>query len=147
MRLRKNLCSGVFSLVFSVLLWILIPLQISGKRMLYTAAVGSDYLPRIVAVCCFAVGLVMLVNSLLLKKEKIIEIHLKAEARVLGAVTVMFIFIVLSPLIGFLVSSILAMVLILVYLKCRKWHYYLSMVLLAGFIYVTFKFLLNVRLP
>jgi hypothetical protein len=115
--------------------------------MFHTAAVGSDYLPRIVAVCCFVVGLVMLANSLLLKKDKIIEVLLKAEAKVLGVVAIMFVFIVLSPLIGFLVSSILTMVLILAYLRCRKWHYYLSMTLLAGFVYFTFKLLFNVKLP
>jgi hypothetical protein len=147
MKVRRNLCSGIFAIGFSIALWILIPLQISGKRMAYTNAVGSDYLPRIAAVCCFVVGIAMLINSVVLKKEKYIEIYLKDEARVLGAVAVMFIFVFLSPIIGFLITSIFAMVLILLYLKCRKWHYYLVMSLLGAFIYVTFKFLLNVKLP
>jgi uncharacterized membrane protein len=147
MKVRRNFCSGIFAMVFSVALWITIPFQISGKKLAYTAAVGSDYLPKIVAVCCFVTGVLMLINSLVLKKEKFIEINFKRELKVLGTVAVMLLFTVLSPLIGFLVSSILAMVLTLLFLKCRIWHYYLIMSLLATFVYFSFKYLLNVRLP
>lgn len=146
-KLKKNLCSGIFATIFgSVILW-QIPYQILAKRSFATAAVGSDYLPRIMAMVLIVLGVMLLGQSLILKNDKTVELDLREEGRVLVAIAIMVAYVALTPRFGFLWTSIVANVLLLAFLRCRKWQYYLLVAALCAAVYFSFKYGMDVKLP
>ena len=145
--LRVNLVSGIFAVLFGIFFRIMIPYQIVTKRRLDTNAVGSDYLPKMVAVICIVIGVALIIQSLLFKKEKIVKINLRDEARVSVVAAIILAYIILMPKIGFLISSIVATALILLFLKCKKWHYYVIIATLSALVHFSFTYGLSIHLP
>ena len=146
-KIRVNLASGIFAVLFGIAFWLLIPYQIISKQRLVTNAVGSDFVPKRVAIIIIILGLSLIIQSLLLKKDKSVNVVLRDEGRVFVVVAIIFANILLMPKIGFLVTSIASTAIILLFLKCKKWHYYAVTAALAAVIYFSFKYGLYIRLP
>jgi hypothetical protein len=146
-KLRRNLSSGVLSITIGVALYALIPYCITTKRQIQTAAIGSDYLPRLVAVLLVIMGLFMAVQSLVFKKDTVAVINLKEELRIFALMGILIAYSIAVMFTGFLIASIIALGFMLLLLKCRKWHYYLIIAVLTAFVYFSFRYGLNIRLP
>lgn len=144
---KKNLWSGIFAVAFGTLVWWQIPYQILSKRRFATAAVGPEYLPRIMAIVLVVLGIMLIVQSVALRKDKAIILDLYEEGRVLVAIAMMAVYVAVTPRLGFLWSSIAVNVLLLLYLRCRNWRYYLVIVAATAAVYFSFKYGLDVKLP
>ncbi|MBS6641974.1 MAG: tripartite tricarboxylate transporter TctB family protein [Clostridiaceae bacterium] len=142
--IKTNLWAGILCIAAAVVIWFLIPMQI-GEPASENITVNARLFPQIFTVLIGVFGLILVAGSLLFHKETCKELYLWQEARVLGYYGMVALFVAAIPVLGFLIASILFVVLSLVYFKSRnKWHY-ISAVLVAVIIYLAFSKGLGVR--
>jgi len=148
LKIKINLLGGIISIIISLLVLIIIPLQISGKSFNPSKfALNAQYMPKFFAVIIFIMGLLLIFQSLVLKKEDYCIIVLKDELRVLIYASIICIYVILIPIIGYIISSIIMVVAALLYLKEKKYRYYLYAIIGLLVIYSIFVFGLKVTLP
>ena len=146
-KIRKNLWSGILTIVFSVILWVALPFCIKSQVTTLTAAIGPDYLPRLIIALMGICGIGLVITSLALKKDEEIEINLKDELRTFIFVGIILAYILLMPVIGFLIDTILFSCVALLFMETRKPRHYVAVVILTILIFVGFKYGLMVSLP
>ena len=145
--IKTDLVSGIFFLVLSLFLFFSIPSQIV---VLEKTTINAQSVPYLLSVLIFIMSLKLIIVDivkLMLKKqvtEK--EFDLKIEGKALLLFSILIGYLVLIPLFGFLISSLLMFLAFLVFFKARNWIYYLVGGLSCTLVYVIFKFLLNVPL-
>lgn len=146
-KIKKNLCSGILTSLFGIVFLFLIPLQIKSKIITDTSALGPDYMPRLVGWLLIMLGLGLIFQSLVLKKDTIETINLKDELNVLIYVGIFLVYLIILYIIGFLLSTIIFSFALLFIMKAEKKSYYFAAVVLSVFIYCLFKYVLKVPLP
>jgi len=146
-KLKKNLTSGIIGALFGVIMLVAIPLCIKAKISLVSSGIGPDYLPRLVAMLMIACGLGLVFQSLFLKKDEEVVITFRQEGHALLFAAAMIVYVILLPVIGFVLSSVLFAFASLFLMECKKPLYYLSTALLVLGIFVAFKYGLSVALP
>lgn len=144
-KFKSNLASGIFSIIFSLVLWFLIPSQVALNRNEGTF-LNAQFMPKMVAIIIFIGGILLVLQSRL-KEDKTIEISLGNELKSLLYIIVLIIYGVLLSNIGFLFSSIFLGVMTLVLLKNKNWKYYAIIISLVVILKVVFNYLLGVQLP
>jgi hypothetical protein len=145
MKIRTSLWGGILFLILSVVILILIPFQVAPS---FTLSVGNDpqLMPRIVAIIMIVCSLVLIFQSIILKKETIIEIHWIDEKNAIFALLIMFIFLFCILLLGFLPASFIMIAGFLLFFKDRKPLMYIILFVLAVLIYLLFIKVFNVPL-
>ena len=152
MKIRYNteiISGAVFAVVGAGLL---IPSQIQTMEK---GAVNAQTLPRIAigGMVLFAVGL--LLEGLFAKEKK--ELVITAESfrsaafkkELRSIVYCLFLAaycLIIQPL-GFVASTVLLVLAVMVYYGARKWYYYAIPLAMVGIVYYVFKVLLHVSLP
>ena len=154
MKIRYNteIISGAVFAVVGAVLWLLIPSQIQTMEK---GAVNAQTLPRIAigGMVLFAVGL--LLEGLFAKEKK--ELVITAESfrsaafkkELRSIVYCLFLAaycLIIQPL-GFVASTVLPVLAVMVYYGARKWYYYAIPLAMVGIVYYVFKVLLHVSLP
>lgn len=147
LKLKKNLSAGVLSCILGIAYWFLIPIGIDAKVEIETNAVGPEYMPRLISVLLIVLGAMLIVQSVVLKKDEVFVWNFHQEKPVLLYLAVLFGLIVLIPLIGFLVSSIVAAVLFLLLMQEKNKWFYGIVLAICILIYVIFRFALGIPLP
>lgn len=145
--LKKNLTSGLIAFILGVVLYAAIPYCIKVKLQFSSSAFGPDEMPRIVAIIIIMCGLVLIGQSLILKKDETVTIEFGKELRVLIFVVLLIAYSILMPIAGFLVTTLVFVFASLFLMECRVPLYYLSAAILVAFIFVCFKYGLSVNLP
>lgn len=79
--IKKNLWSGIVTVLVSIILWITLPYCIKTQVTSLTAAIGPDYLPRLMIAMMGFCGIGLVITSIIFKKDDEIEIDLKSELR------------------------------------------------------------------
>ncbi|MEG0944563.1 MAG: tripartite tricarboxylate transporter TctB family protein [Angelakisella sp.] len=146
-KLRKDLTVGIISTVLSVVLWFLIPIGITTKAHIVTNAVGPDYMPKLLCIVMFTLGIWLMVKSLVLKKDSVEEIDLSEEKCVILFLLSLMLVVLAMPIIGFLPSALLMSILSLIIFKEKHKLYWVIMAVMCCVIYALFKFALGVPLP
>ncbi|MCT4542137.1 MAG: tripartite tricarboxylate transporter TctB family protein [Vallitalea sp.] len=146
-KIRTNLIGGIFFLLLSVIGWILIPSQIQvGKSS--TTLIDAQFIPKLTMILICIFSIVLIVLSLINEKyEKYIELNISNELKVVVFYIMLIGYVLLIPIIGYEISSILFCGVMLLYFKAKKWTYYIvsfSVVLVLSFI---FSKVLGVPLP
>lgn len=145
-KIRTNLWSGIIMGVFSVIMLILLPSQVRVPA--YDSGAPS---PRIIPGICLVGMLIcaaaLIFQSLVLKKEKIIEFDWKQEKPCILLILLLCIYTALIINIGFVISSIVVFVTILVYCGERKPPIYIFTVVMSIAIFFLFKYVFNISLP
>lgn len=154
MKIRYNaeMIAGIVFAVLGAVLWFLVPSQIPTMEK---SAINAQTLPKIAiggmfifAVCLLAEGLFgrekkeVTVNGELFRSESFRK-ELKSLVYVLFLVAYCF---MIEPL-GFLISTAILVVAILLYYGARKWYYYAIPLAMVGVVYYIFRVLLHVSLP
>ncbi|MBQ4610323.1 MAG: tripartite tricarboxylate transporter TctB family protein [Clostridia bacterium] len=154
MKIKYNseIISGIiFSIVGSVL-WFLVPSQI---RTMEKSAINAQTLPRIAigGLVIFSVGLLLEgifardKKELVITKESFRSEAFKKEMRsVLYALFLVAYCFMVKPL-GFVVSTVILVLAIMIYYGARKWYYYAIPLGMIGIVYYVFRVLLHVSLP
>ncbi|MGI5933935.1 MAG: tripartite tricarboxylate transporter TctB family protein [Lawsonibacter sp.] len=145
--IKKNLWSGILTVVFSAVLWFALPFCIKSKVSTLTSAVGPDYLPRLIIILMAICGVGLILYSLVLKKDETVEVVLKEEARTFLYIFALLAYVLLMPLLGFLISTLVFSCFSLFFLETKKPSHYAVIIILVIGIFVGFKYGLKVPLP
>lgn len=154
MKIKYNseMISGVIFAILGVVLWLLVPSQIPT---LEKSAINAQTLPRIAigGMAVFGAGLLLegiftkAKKELVITRESLRSAAFKKELRsVLYALFLVAYCFMVKPL-GFVVSTVILVIAIMLYYGARKWYYYAIPLAMVGIVYYVFRVLLHVSLP
>lgn len=154
MKIKYNseIIGGILFAVLGAVLWFLIPSQIPTKE---TGNITAQTIPSIAigGMCLCGIGLLL---EGIFARDKKVAIITKETFRtdafkksVKSAIFCLFLIafcFMIKPL-GFLISTALLAVAIMLFYGARKWYYYAIPLTMVGVVYFVFKVLLHVSLP
>lgn len=154
MKIKYNseIISGLVFVIVAAVLWLLIPSQI---QTLEKTAINAQTIPRIAIGGLFLCSAGLLIQGLLShdKKEIVITCEsfhsdgFRREMRSLLFAAFLIIYCFLVTLLGFIVSTVLLVIAILLFYGARKWYYYAIPLVMVGVVYYVFAVLLRISLP
>jgi hypothetical protein len=127
-------------------MWILIPLQIKTRESA-DVMVDARFVPKIAVALIFIFSVILILTSLILKKDKVVCINLIKEGKMLLFYLLMVGYVAAMPLIGFLFSSLLFGNAALLYLRSNKWQHYVIVSAVIALVHLVFVTILQVPLP
>ena len=135
MKIKYNheIISGIVFALISSFLWFSIPTQV---KTMEKTAITAQTLPKI------AIG-GMFVFAVCLLLEGIFKKELRSILYCLFLVAYCF---MVKPL-GFVISTVILVLAIMVYYGARKWYYYAIPLAMVGIVYYVFRVVLHVSLP
>jgi hypothetical protein len=132
----------------SIALWIIIPSQIDLSRVISSKySINAQFLPKMVAVVIFILGVSLIIQSLILKIEKIYTFETSKEVKPLLFYVILILYVLLISYIGFLVPSLIMSCSVLLFLGSKRVSHYIIVISIVVAINFIFKLALNVPLP
>lgn len=154
MKLKYNteIISGAVFAVVGAVLWFLIPTQINT---LEKTAINAQTFPRIAIGGLFLFSIGLLLEGIFAKEKKEVVITkdtfsseaFKKELRSVLYACFLIAYCFAVGHLGFIISTLILVVAILVFYGARKWYYYAIPIAMVGIVYYVFKVLLRVSLP
>ena len=145
-KIKTNLFSGILMGAIALLLLVLMPGQVRVPA--FDSGAPS---PRIIPGICLGIMLVssiaLLIQSLVLKQEKVVEFDWEKEKPAILLIVGMCVYIVLMLCIGYVLASLIVFPLVLFYVGERKPGPYIVVVVSAFAIFLLFKNVFNISLP
>lgn len=149
----RDMTLNILFIVFGIAIALMVPSQVSGLNQ--EAEMGPDFFPYIAAGLMVAVNAIALVtNYCKYAKEKrtgsgenIQIFDFKDQRRVILILAIVAAYILLMPMVGYVVSTLVVTNLLLFILGVRKWYQYLLVSGFAMVIFYVFKYVLYVMLP
>lgn len=154
MKIKYNseMISGAIFTVVGAVLWLLIPSQIPTMEK---TAINAQTLPRIAIGGIFLFSVCLLLEGLFTREKKEVtvtkesfrSVRLRKELRsVIYSLFLVAYCLMIEPL-GFLISTVILVLAILIFYGARKWYYYAIPLAMIGIVYYVFGVLLHVSLP
>lgn len=147
LRIKTNLVGGIFTLAIAVGLLLLVPSQIQIGASAIEGHLAADSVPRMVLILMIVLSVMLILESLVLKREHIVEIEIKQLKSIAVFTGILFLGVILFYVLGFLVSMFVMCGLIFLRLKCKERKLYIVCAVLIILVYIIFTEALNVRLP
>ena len=145
-KIKTNLVSGIVMGLLSAFLLYVMPKQVRVPA--YDSGAPS---PRIIPGVCLVVMLVcsiiLIIQSLVFKKEKIVEFDWNQEKPAILLILLMCVYVFLIIKIGFILASAVIFIVVLFYCGERKPFIYIFTIALAVGIYFLFSRVFHVSLP
>lgn len=145
-KIKTNLWSGIVMGALSILLLILLPTQVREPAF-NSGAPSPRIIPMIALVGILICAVVLIIQSLVLKKDKIYEFDLKNELPVIVLILLMVLFTVLIINFGFIVGVVIIFPVVLFYAGERRPPIYIFSLAVGIGIYFLFKLVFNISLP
>lgn len=142
---RSNLVTGIVSVILGIICMVIIPGQI-GEDYSATYGITSRTIPYAVAILWLVCGVVLMVQSLVFKKDEIKVLDVSKEAKALGYMLVIMVYAVLFKK-SFLLSTMFLGVATLAFTGSRKKSFYLIVIAMVAVLYLLFAKVLHVQLP
>ena len=139
---KSNLAAGIVSIILGVICIILVPLQIAED---YSATYGitSRTIPCAIGVLWIVCGVVLLIQSLILKKDTVKTLIVGKELKALAYMAMLLIYSILFKR-SFLISTILLGVAMT---GTKKKLYYVIVIAMVVVLYLLFAKVLHIQLP
>lgn len=145
-KIKTNLVSGILMGAIALLLLVLMPGQVRVPA--FDSGAPS---PRIIPGICLGIMLVssiaLLIQSLVLKQEKVVEFDWEKEKPAILLIVGMCVYIGLMLCIGYVLASLIVFPLVLFYVGERKPGPYIVVIVSAFAIFLLFKNVFNISLP
>lgn len=145
-KIKTNLATGVIMGIISVVLLLLIPSQI--REPAFDSGAPS---PRLIPTLCIVIMLIssiaLIIQSLVLKKEHIVEFDWQKEKPAIVLIIGMCIYVVLILCIGYVLGSIITFIAVLFYCGERKPGTYIVAIVAAVLICIMFRNIFHISLP
>lgn len=145
-KIKTNLVSGILMGAIALLLLVLMPGQVRVPA--FDSGAPS---PRIIPGICLGIMLVssvaLLIQSLILKQEKVVEFDWEKEKPAILLIVGMCVYIGLMLCIGYVLASLIVFPLVLFYVGERKPGPYIVVLVSAFAIFLLFKNVFNISLP
>ena len=142
---KSNLAAGIVSIILGVICIILVPLQIAED---YSATYGitSRTIPCAIGDLWIVCGVVLLIQSLILKKDTVKTLIVGKELKALAYMVMLLIYSILFKR-SFLISTILLGVATLAMTGTKKKLYYVIVIAMVVVLYLLFAKVLHIQLP
>lgn len=147
-RLYVDIITPIIFIIFAVAVLLAMPSQIA---LLSSSSINERSFPTLLMVLIIICGVVLLgkeiFNIVSKKKVNIVETTALVEVKALIILGILVLYWLLMGLIGFIISSILLGLAMLMFFRVKKVSYYIIVSVVAVLIGVFFRYVLNVRLP
>ena len=145
-KIKTNLWTGILFGLLAIFLWVTMESQV--RIPAYDSGAPSPrILPTIYIAIILACSIILIIQSLVLKKETVVEFDWSVERPMIVLVLALCAYTALIVFAGYLVASIVMFPLVLFYVGERKPIAYIVCVAAAVGIYFLFKYLFNISLP
>ena len=145
-KIRTNLVTGILMALFSGFMLYVMPKQVRVPAF-DSGAPSPRIIPGICLVVILICSIVLIIQSLVFKKEKIVEFDWENEKPAIFLIAMLCIYVFLIIKIGFILASAVTFIVILFYCGERKPFIYIFTVALAVGIYFLFSKVFHVSLP
>ena len=145
-KIKTNLWTGIIFAVFSAFMFFMMESQVRLPGY-DSGAPSPRVLPTIFLAIILVCSAVLIIQSLVFKKEKIVEFDLDKELPMIVLVILMCIYPVLIGFLGYVVASVITFPVALFFIREKKKSPYLVAVVAAVLIYMMFKYIFNISLP
>lgn len=129
-------------MIFSAVIWVMIPNHIAVDE----EGLNAQFFPKIVVVTIFILSTILSISSFFNKDETILILEVTNELKIIAFALSMVAYIYLLNKIGFIISSIIFTTTSLLFLHGKK-RYLIVMSIFIIIIYISFRFILDIRLP
>lgn len=147
-RLYVDIITPIIFITFAVAVLLAMPSQIT---LLSSSSINERSFPTLLMFLIIICGVVLLgkeiFNIVAKKKVNIVETTALVEVKALIILGILVLYWLLMGLIGFIISSILLGLAMLMFFRVKKPSYYIIVSVVAVLIGVFFRYVLNVRLP
>lgn len=147
-RLYVDIIAPTIFIIFAVAVLLAMPSQIA---LLSSSSINERSFPTLLMFLIIICGVVLLgkeiFNIVAKKKVNIVETTALVEVKALIILGILVLYWLLMGLIGFIISSILLGLAMLIFFRVKKVSYYIIVSVVAVLIGVFFRYVLNVRLP
>ncbi len=147
-RLYVDIITPIIFIIFAVAVLLAMPSQIA---LLSSSSINERSFPTLLMFLIIICGVVLLgkeiFNIVAKKKVNIVETTALVEVKALIILGILVLYWLLMGLIGFIISSILLGLAMLMFFRVKKPNYYIIVSVVAVLIGVFFRYVLNVRLP
>ncbi len=152
MKCNSEIISGSVFLVAAAVLWLLIPSQINTME---TSAINAQTVPKIAIGGMGIFSFILLLQGIftlpkreiVITRDILISGNFRKELRSVLYAVILLVYLLALTRIGFLISTALLTIVILLYYGARKWYYYAIPLSMVGVVYFIFKMILRVSLP
>lgn len=145
-KIKTNLWSGIIMGLISLILLVMTPGQVRVPA--YDSGAPS---PRIIPTICIVMmlvfSLILIFESLVLKKEKIVEFDWQQEKPIIMLILLMCVYVALIINIGYVLASMITFCIVLFYCGERKPVMFIYTIVAAVLIFLLFKNIFNISLP
>ena len=145
-KIKTNLVTGILMGLLSAYLLYVMPKQVRVPA--YDSGAPS---PRIIPGVCLVVilfcSVILIIQSLVFKKEKIVEFDWQKEKPAILLILLLCVYVFLIIKLGFIIASAVIFTIVLVYSGGRKPFIYIFTIALAVGIYFLFSKVFHVSLP
>ena len=142
---KSNLVAGIVSLVLGVICLILVPLQIA-KDYSATYGITSRTVPYAIGILWIVCGVILLVESLILKKDIEKTLVVGKELKALAYMVMLLVYGILFKR-SFLISTILLGVATLAMTGTKKKLFYVIVIAMVVVLYLLFAKVLHIQMP
>ena len=147
-RLYVDIITPIIFIIFEVAVLLAMPKQIA---LLSSGSINERTFPTMLMLLIIICGVALLIkeiyNIISKKKANIVETTVMVEVKALIILGILVLYWLLMGLVGFIISSILLGLAMLMFFRVKKPSYYIIVSVVAVLIGVFFRYVLNVRLP
>ncbi len=145
-KIKTNLWTGIVFAVFAAFMFFMMETQVRLPGY-DSGAPSPRIMPTIFLTIILINSAILIVQSLVFKKEKIVEFDWTAQKPIILLIVLMCVYTFLITVLGYVVASVICFPAALFYIGERKKGPYVVAVIMALGIYFMFKFIFNISLP
>ena len=145
-KIKTNLVTGIMFSVISIILLLLVPSQISVPKF-NNGGPSPRAIPYIVLIGILICGILLIIQSLVFKKDDIVTYNFKLEKPALIMIGIMILFCIIMVNLGFILAVLITLPIMLYYYGERKISVYIVTLIGGLAVYFLFVNVFNIFLP
>ena len=145
-KIKTNLVTGIVMGLLSIFLLVVMPKQVRVPAF-DSGAPSPRIIPGVCIVIMLVCSVILVIQSLVFKKEKIVEFDWQNEKPAILLIALRCIYVFLIIKLGFIIASAITFIIVLFYSGERKPFIYIFTIALAIGIYFLFSKVFHVSLP
>lgn len=146
MKIKTNLVTGIIMALFSTFMLLVMKTQVRVPAF-DSGAPSPRIIPGICLVVILICSVILILQSLVFKKEKVVEFKWKNELPAILLIALLCLYVFLIIHIGFILASAIIFSVILFYCGERKPFIYIFTIALSVGVYFLFAYVFHVSLP
>lgn len=146
MKIKTNLVTGIIMALFSTFMLLVMKTQVRVPQF-DSGAPSPRIIPGVCLVVILICSIILIIQSLVFKKEKVVEFNWKNEKPAILLIALLCLYVFLIIKIGFILASAIIFTVILFYSGERKPFIYIFTIALAVGVYFLFSYVFHVSLP